>query len=114
MSERASARVCLFRGWDGRNLGGGAAIAHARPLHLLRDRSARSLRGLLLIRFRHKASAIGVQKIGRAQLDGWMDGSGTEARDPACVRRLGDGAFSMGSTRAQSGLLCVSAAAFIL
>ena len=61
MSEQASERVCLFRGWVGLNLGGGAAIARALPLRLLRDRFARSLRGLFLTRFCHKAIAIGVR-----------------------------------------------------
>ena len=41
-----------------------------------------------------------------------MDGSGTEARDPACLRWLEDGAVSMGSTRARCGALCIIAAAF--
>ena len=41
-----------------------------------------------------------------------MDGNvGTEARDPACLRWLGDGALSTGSTRARCGILCITVAA---
>ena len=74
--------MCLFRGWNGRNLEGGAAIAHARPLRLLRDRFARSLRGLF-------ADSISLQgqcnrcTNGRAQLDEWIEGARSRATPPA-------------------------------
>ena len=108
MSERAS--VAIIWCWDGPNLGGGGVIARARPLHLLRDRFARSLRGSLLTRSVKRP----VQSVYKewACVNGWMDGSGTEARDPACLRWLGDGALSTGSTRARCGVLCITAAAF--
>ena len=58
-NERASERLSVASFLIGKIATWGD-IARARPLRLLRDRFARSLRGLLLTQFRHKASAIGV------------------------------------------------------
>ena len=110
-NERASERVWLFWCWVNRNLWGGAAIARARPLHLLRDRFARSLRVLLLTRFRHKASAIGARKMGVRR---WMNGWKRRHGGARSFIRFGDGALSTSSTRARCGVLCITATAFLV
>ena len=67
---RASECACFEAGIVG-TWGFGGVIARARPFHLLRDRFARSLRGLLLTRSLHKASAIGVRMDVRNLMNGW-------------------------------------------